>query len=212
MLAALAEEDRVRVLAATRRHKYGRGEVLFHEGDPGDTLHLIDGGHVAIRMTTENGDVATLAVLGPGECFGEQALLSSAARRLGTAVAVERAETLALSRDEFVRLRDERPSIDGFLVEALAAQVRQLTAHLLEARYTPGDTRIMRHLASLAQLYRSDGNAVIPVTQEDIATMAGVTRPTVNRVLQCLAGEGVVAISRGRIEVLQLDVLESRAH
>lgn len=95
-LEGVPEEDRRRLLAATRRRRFARREVLFHEGDPGDTVHR---GRVAVRITTPSGDVATLRVRGPGEVIGELALLDSASRWLATVVALERSETLALHRD-----------------------------------------------------------------------------------------------------------------
>ena len=74
MLEALPEEDRRRVLAACRRRRFAQKEIIFHDGDPGDTLHLIDRGDVAVRVTTPFGDVATLAAtaqaLGPARAAG----------------------------------------------------------------------------------------------------------------------------------------------
>ena len=65
LLDCLDDDERRQLLSETTRRRFKRGEVLFHDGDPGDTLHLIDKGHVAIRTTTPLGDVATFAVLGP---------------------------------------------------------------------------------------------------------------------------------------------------
>ena len=84
LLRPLEEEDRRRVLAAASRHRYRRAEAIFREGDRGDSLHLLDKGHVAVQMTTPLGDVLTLAVLGPGEMFGELAVLSSQPFRTAT--------------------------------------------------------------------------------------------------------------------------------
>ena len=69
LLRPLTEEDRRRVLAASSRHRYRRGEAIFREGDRADCLHLLDKGHVAVQMTTPLGQILTLAVLGPGEMF-----------------------------------------------------------------------------------------------------------------------------------------------
>src|SRR5438034_8776627 len=91
-LTRLGDDDRRRLLEVARRRKFKHGEVVFHEGDPGDSLYLIDKGHVAIRVTTALGDVATLVVLGPGEAFGEGALLAADDCRTASAVAVESLE------------------------------------------------------------------------------------------------------------------------
>ena len=74
------KEEIERVLATARRRRFSTSEVVFHEGDPGDSLHVIVEGHFAVRVTTPYGDVATLVVLDGGEIFGEMALLAVAAR------------------------------------------------------------------------------------------------------------------------------------
>ena len=73
LLAGLSDADRRAVAARMVRRSFRKGETLFHEGDPGDSLHLIEKGRVAIRPSTPLGEVVTLAILGPGESFGEQA-------------------------------------------------------------------------------------------------------------------------------------------
>jgi CRP/FNR family cyclic AMP-dependent transcriptional regulator len=202
-LARLRDDDRRRLLELARRRKFKRGEVVFHEGDPGDSLYLIDKGHAAIRVTTALGDVATLVVLGPGEAFGEGALLAADARRTASAVAVESLEARSVQRSDFEALRAGHPSINQFLIDVLAAQVRRLSAHLVEALYVNVDARVMRRVQALAALY-ADGSptVTIPLTQDDIATMAGTTRPTANRVLKAAEDDGIVLLARGRVEVL----------
>lgn len=209
MLESLAEDDRRRVLVAARRRRYARREVLFHEGDPGDTLHLIDSGRVAVRVGTALGDTATLTVLGSGDVLGELALAEGATgRRTASAVALEKTETLVLSYDAFEELRKEHPTVERFLVAVLAAQVRRLSNHLVEALYVSADTRVARRLLELDDVYAGDE---ITLTQEDVATLAGTSRATVNRVVGELEAAGAVALRRGRIAIVDRDGLAKRA-
>lgn len=213
ILDGIPEDDRRRVLAATRRRRFGRREVLFHEGDPGDSVHLIDRGRVSVRMTTPLGDVAMLNVRGAGEVVGELALLDPASRRSASVVALEPTETLALHRDEFAELRDRQPSVDRFLVAILASEVQRLSSRLAEALYVSVDTRVLRRLVDLAELYASDGRSPIeiPFTQEELGSIAGTSRATVNRVLGEIEAEGIVEVRRGRILVLEETALQRRA-
>jgi len=208
LLETLSDEDRRRVLSAARRRRYRRREVLFHEGDPSETLHLVDSGRVAIRVGTAMGDTATLVVLGPGDVLGELSLVSGdVGRRTASAVALEAAETLTLDRSAFDELRREHPTVERFLVAVLAAQVRRLSQHLVEALYVPADIRVARRLLELDAVY--DGEE-ITLTQEDVATLAGTSRATVNRVIGELEAFGAVAVRRGRIAVVDHNKLLKR--
>ena len=213
-LEGVPEEDRRRLLAATQRRRFARREVLFHDGDLGDTVHLLDRGRVAVRITTPAGDVATLRVRGPGEVIGELALLDARFRRAATVVALERVETLALHRDEFFELRRRHPSVDAFLVNVLAEEVRRLSLLLVEALHVPVDTRVLRRLVALADAYREpgvDGPIEVPLTQEDLASLAGTSRATVNRVVGEAERAGLVERRRGRIVVVRPQELADRS-
>ena len=117
-----------------------------------------------------------------------------------------------LLRRDLDELRATQPSIDRFLVEVLASQVRRLSQRVLEALYEPADRRVVRRLAELAEIY-DDGEPpiVIGLRQDDLATMAGTTRSTTNRVLQQLVEAGVVWVRRGRIEVHDVPALRRAA-
>jgi CRP-like cAMP-binding protein len=208
LLEVLGPEDSRTLLSRMARRRFRRNDTLFHEGDPGDTLHIIDKGHVAIRTTTSLGDVATLTVLGPGAIFGEQALLHDPGRRTASAVALDDVETRVLHSAEFEALRSSHPKVERFVVDVLAAQVRRLTAQLVEALYVSAERRVIHRLADMVRLYRRESGPIeIPLKQEDIASMAGTTRPTANRVLKQLEADGVIELARGRIIVVEPDRL-----
>jgi len=127
-------------------------------------------------------------------------------------VALEPVETMSMDSTTFDHLRRAHPSVERFLVEALAAQVRRLTGHLVEALYVPAEQRTLRRLLELLRQYRSSGNSwTVPITQQDLAAMAGTSRPTVNRVLRGMEEAGVLRLGRGRIEVLDVVALRHRA-
>ncbi len=200
ILSALGDEEQRAVVAATRRRRFARGEVVFHRDDPADTLHLVSAGCFAVRVITRLGETATLSLAGPGECFGELALVRPDAVRTATVQALEAGETYALRRPELDRLRRVHPQIDAFLVNLLANRVAELTERLVDALYTPAPQRVSRMLDQLAERYRDrSGAATIPLTQEDLAGLAGTSRITVSRVLGDLRRRDLVEIQRGRI-------------
>ncbi|MEJ7708076.1 MAG: Crp/Fnr family transcriptional regulator [Nocardioidaceae bacterium] len=214
LLASLSDAERRQVLASARLRHFGRGEVVFHEGDPGDSLHLVSAGRLAVRSSTPNGDAVTLNVLSPGSFFGELALMRQGAphQRTATVIALEATETLSVSASSFHRLCDTHPRVEQLLATLLAKRVEELSERLLEALFVGLDRRVFRRLVELHDIYATDdGVATIPLTQEHLADLVGGTRPSVNQVLQKLAAQHVVALGRGRIDVLDRTTLQRRA-
>ena len=158
-----------------------------------------------MRIGTRDGDTAMLNLVGPGETFGEIALLDDSAPRSATVVAIEAGETRAIQKLDFDALRARHPGVADILATALALRVRRLSELLVEAHYESADTRVLRRVAELA----SDGGEV-PLTQEELSNLAGTSRATVNRVLREAQARGEVALRRGRIEVLDAERLGRR--
>jgi CRP/FNR family transcriptional regulator, cyclic AMP receptor protein len=207
----LPDVEKAELLTTTRRRRFRRADTIFHEGDPGDTLHVITKGIVAIKVTTPLGDVVTLTVLGPEESFGEHAAIGDGAPRSASAVAVTEVETLCINRAALDELRRHRPRVEQLIVAMLAEQVRRTTEHLLEALYVPADKRILRRLLHLQGIGGGDEGTALPFTQDDIASMAGTSRPTVNRALTRLRDDGLIELGRGRVTVLDRAAIERKA-
>jgi CRP/FNR family transcriptional regulator, cyclic AMP receptor protein len=198
------------MLTIARRRPFDRGEVVFHEGDPADSLHLIVSGRFAARIRTPLGDTTLLAIYGPGDAFGELALVAPPSHRSATVVALEAAETRSVFREDFASLRKRHPAVDRVLVSLLAERIREMNERLLEAHYVDAETRVRRHLGQLATVYERNGESVIPLTQEEIAEIAGTSRATVNRVLREEERRGAIELQRGRTRIVDPEQLTRR--
>ena len=207
MLEGLPDAEVRRVIASAHRRRFARGEVLFHEGDPATTVHLVAKGRILIRVTTPRGEVATVDLVLAGDVVGELALLSPGRRRGASAVALEPTETLSIDETTFSALRRDDPVVSDFLVQLLAARVHRLTDRLLEALYLPADVRLLRRILELAEVYGD----IVPLTQEDLAGLAGTTRATVNRALRREEKLGTIVLTRGRVAVVDRDGLVQRS-
>ncbi len=211
LLADLPAEDVRELLSIARRRTFEKGEVVFHRDDPAESLHLIVRGRFAARVTTPLGDSVLLEVLGPGQAFGEVALLLPGARRSATISALEDGETRSVLRDDFARLQKSHPGVKDVLLRLLAEQVRRASDRIVEAHYVDAETRVRRRVCELAETYSGAGErTVVPLTQEDLAAMAGTSRATVNRVLREEEKRGTVALQRGRVTVLDTAELGRR--
>jgi CRP/FNR family transcriptional regulator, cyclic AMP receptor protein len=150
-------------------------------------------------------------VLGPGASFGEVALLLPDARRSATVSALEDGETRSVFRDDFTRIQREHPGVKDVLLRVLADGLRRASDRIVEAHFVDAETRVRRRLVELAEVYGGDGEAAaIPLTQEDLAAMAGTSRATVNRVLRSEQREEAVALRRGLVSVRDVAALRRR--
>jgi CRP/FNR family transcriptional regulator, cyclic AMP receptor protein len=209
LLRGLPAEDVRNLLSIARRRRFAKREVVFHRQDPADSLHLVAKGRFAIRVMTSLGETVTVAVRGPGDSFGEMALVGRDLRRAATVAALEEAETFSIFKDDFHRIRRQHPGVTDVLIAFLAGEVIRQNELLLEALYLPVERRVIRRLGELAEMYAAAGE--IPLTQEELAEMAGASRATVNAVLRQEQERGTIELRRGRITVTKSEELARRA-
>lgn len=212
LLHDVPDDDVRELLSIARRRTFGKGEVVFHRGDPADTLHLVSKGHFAARIVTPTADSALLAIHGPGSVFGEMAMLEAGARRSATIAAIEGGETFSVLRENYLALQRRHPAVAVVLLRLLADRLRDANERIVAAHYLDADERVRWALLRLARSYAVDGapTFVIPLTQEQLAELAGVARPTLNRVLQDEAARGLLELQRGKVTVLDGDALGRR--
>lgn len=119
-------------------------------------MFMIRRGHVAARVVTEHGDEMTLVVLGPGDTFGELALIGARHSRGATVVTLDAVDTWMLSRSQLTTLRADRPGMDQILIDLPTRQVDLLTGQLLEALYVPVRHHVVRALLRLCARYDTE--------------------------------------------------------
>ncbi|MBT5757038.1 MAG: Crp/Fnr family transcriptional regulator [Acidimicrobiaceae bacterium] len=193
------------VLARTVERSYSADMVLCREGDAPDGMYLLEQGRVLVQSLTIDGAAVGLSVVDEGDVVGEQALLAQTARS-ATVTAVRPTIVRLLRPTQFRELRAERPEIDQFLVQVLDARLREMSRRLAEAVHSSAEERVCRRVLALGSAF--DGT--IRLSQASLASLAGTTRPTVNRVLQDLVRDETVRLRRARIEVVNPEALAAR--
>jgi CRP-like cAMP-binding protein len=195
--------------------RFRRGEVLFHEGDPGDALFIVASGGVKVVVPSEEGGEAILATLRRGDFLGELALLDGAPRS-ASAIALEATDMLALPRDQFRALANTQPAIRDALLEAMARELRRLTTHVAELHFLDLTGRLAARLTRLAsehgeQLPNGSIRLDARLTQSDLAAMIGATRQSVNKLLGEFEEEGLLRLERDTIVVPDVQALSRAA-
>jgi CRP-like cAMP-binding protein len=196
--AGLGEEaiEAVAVLCVSRR--LDPGETLFLKGDPGDALYAVRRGQIRIATSSASGRRLTLNLLGPGDVFGEVALLDGRPRT-ADAVAAEPTELYTVHRRDFCDLLERRPMVATRIIELLCERIRWMSAQMEERALLPLEARLAHRLVALSEDYGRE----LHVSQEELAIFVGASRESVNRQLQNWRRQGLVELSRNCIRVLQ---------
>lgn len=195
--AGLGEEaiDAIAVLCVLRR--LDAGETLFLKGDPGDAFYAVRRGQIRIATGNASGRRLTFNLLGPGDVFGEVALLDGRSRT-ADAVAVEPTDLYMVRRRDFFGLLEQRPAVAIRIIELLCERIRWMSAQMEERALLPLETRLAHRLVALSEDYGHE----LHVSQEELAIFVGASRESVNRQLQNWRRRGWVELSRNRIRVL----------
>ncbi|MCH2591333.1 MAG: Crp/Fnr family transcriptional regulator, partial [Planctomycetales bacterium] len=178
--------DAVTELASQMRlRKVRRGDRIFSQGDPGDSLFLVASGRIKIFIEDAEGEQLTILFCGPGNCFGEMALLDGKARS-ATAEALEQTEVWVVTRRSFLDLVRNSPEISIEVIAFLCSKLRTNLARMEEFIFLDTYDRVGRQLLRIAT--RDDsGTYTVKITQEELARVVGNSREQVNRVLAALA-------------------------
>ncbi|MGA3030802.1 MAG: Crp/Fnr family transcriptional regulator [Candidatus Limnocylindrales bacterium] len=215
LFAGMGKDSLHAISRTLRTRRFRRGEVLFHEGDPGDALFVVASGAVKVVVPSEDGDEAILATLRRGDFLGELALLDGAPRS-ASAIALEQTEVMALPREQFRALVASEPAIRDALFAALAGELRRLTTHVAELHFLDLTGRLAARLTHLAEEHgeRGPDGAIrldAPLTQSDLAAMIGATRQSVNKLLGEFEADGLLRLERDIIVVPDLARLSNAA-
>lgn len=209
MFTGLAPEVRQRVVAAAVPRNYRKGQVLFNENDPGDSLIVLKRGAVAVYRSSPTGERAMLSVVRPPDVFGEVSLLDGSARS-ASAEAIEDCATLALSRAAFLELVHSNPAILDAVMRSLGALVRRLTEQNADHVFLDLPGRVAKALVRLAGASQA-AMVTIELNQSQLAEMAGGSRQSVNQAIGTFAARGWLRTEGRRIVVTDLPALRRRA-
>jgi CRP/FNR family cyclic AMP-dependent transcriptional regulator len=212
ILAPLSEDERRLVLQHCQRTRYQAGAFVYHAGQKGDALHVITKGRVTASAGGALGEPVTLSIMGPGEAFGEMALIDPGHGRTATIKAIEPTETLVLRQGDFDELRRRHPAVNEMLIRLLVARVHRLTTQVAELAELPAPARIFRRLLALGELFEViDTDVPIPISQHQLASLAHTKLRITSKVLGDARASGVLETSRRRISVHDWSAVRSAA-
>jgi CRP/FNR family cyclic AMP-dependent transcriptional regulator len=207
LFSRLGEASLDAVLRLTRRRKFRKDEVIFHEKEPGDSLFIILHGRVKVAIFGDDGKEVTLSILSEGDFFGEMSLLDQEPRS-ATIVAEEDCELLSLQRDDFTHAIEQDPGMSASLIQVLASRLRKANHQISTLALLDVYGRVARVIQELAEeegKRLKDGRVVVRrPTHMDIAHRIGSSRETVTRMMRDLEENGHIE-TQGREIFLRPD-------
>ncbi|MDQ3850331.1 MAG: Crp/Fnr family transcriptional regulator [Actinomycetota bacterium] len=214
--AELAPADLGRVAAVAVPRSFAAQQVIFREGDPGDTCYIVRRGRARATRAHPDGRTITLAHFGPGDIFGELAMFDDE-RRSATVETIDPVAALAVLGPDMRRLLREHPEIAVTLVITLGRRLREANERISRLSFQTVPSRVAGVLIGLVEQARSqraapaapsgDGDVVLTITQADVAQLAGSSRESASRFLAVLERAGVLTQGRGRLTVHDPDAL-----
>lgn len=205
LLAALTEPETRELVKRAHIQRLAAGDVVFRKDDPGDGLYGVLDGRVVVTAESAEGKELILNMFGPGEFFGEIALLDGKGRT-ATAVARDASRLLFLSRAAFLPFLGQHHEIAVRIIAFLCERLRRTTLVVEDSAFLSVATRLAKQLAALAAGAPVD--ATVRLSQEELAQTLGVTREMVSRQLATWREAGVVEMGRGWIKVCDREALD----
>ena len=213
LFAPLSADEHIGLARLLQPRPFRAGQTIFMQGDPGNGLYIIQTGRVKIMVTSSAGKNLLISSLGPGDFFGELALLDGEPRS-ADALAREACQLLLLRRDDFLSFLQARPGVAIQLLAILSRRLRRTTQQMQDVAFSDVPTRLARVLLALAEAQGTPGPDGLTisrrVTQTELAEMIGATRESANKWLAAYEREGLIRQQRGIITLLAPDQLRER--
>jgi len=214
LFAGLDDEAASALSDAMGTIRLTKGQVLFHEGDAEDRLYVVITGKIKLGRSGSAGRENLLAVLGPGQMFGELSLFDPGPRST-TATAVTPCEIRTLEHDELMGWLTGRPEVARGLLAQLAGRLRRANDVVADLVFSDVPGRVAKQLLELANRFgdrREDGVHVHhDLTQEELAQLVGASCETVNKALADFAARGWIRLEPRSVTILDTERVERRA-
>jgi len=205
LFSELSRDELERISRVSVARSFPAGVRVFHEGDHSDACYLVRQGDLRVTREHPDGRAIALATLGPGDLFGELAMLDGEARSASVETLTD-SELLALPAADVRRLLADHPEISIKLIGALTKRLRETNERVARQSFQTVPSRVAGVLTQLiAEESASVGRQGITIrmTQADLAQLAGTSRESVSRFLATLERAGVVRVGRGRVTVVE---------
>ena len=206
LFAELSREELERIATVAIPRSFPKAVRVFHEGDHSDACYIVRRGDLRVTREHSDGRAIALATLGPGDIFGELAMLDGGTRSASVETLTD-SELLGLPATDVRRVIAGHGDIAAKLIVAITKRLRETNERVARQSFQTVPSRVAGVLAQLTaeeiSEERERHGITVRMTQADLAQLAGTSRESVSRFLATLERAGVVAVGRGRVTVLE---------
>jgi CRP/FNR family cyclic AMP-dependent transcriptional regulator len=202
------------VSLVTRRKNLQRRDELFHKDDEGGEIYVVASGKLKALTTSTEGDDVVFSILGPGEVFGEVALLG-ATPRTATVSAIEDCQLLVIDRRDFMSFLRTNPEVSVKLLSVLAIRLKRVSELVEDTLFLNLPMRLAKKLVSLSRAYGgevADGIRIdLRLSQEEWGDLVGTTRESINKQVRKWTESEIIRVDDGYVVILKPVELEKLA-
>ncbi len=199
LFSGLTDSQIERLAAGSVRRNFPKGRTIVAEGEPSQSLYVLLSGRAKVQRSDTEGKEVILAVLGPGECFGEMSLIDDAPRS-ASVITLESSDFMSINKDSFKSMLFQSPEICMRIMKGLVKRLREADMKIETLALLDVYGRVARVLLDFSEVVGNDRVVRSKLPRQEIAKMIGASREMVSRVMKGLELEGyIVPMPEGRL-------------
>lgn len=208
LFSGLDEKQLSQIRGIAQDKRFGRGQAIFWEGDPGNGFYLVVSGKVKVYKTSSEGKEQILHIYGPGHPIGEVPVFSGS-RFPANAMAIEKSRMLFFPRKDFVDLISGHPSLALNMLAVLSMRLRQFTVQVENLSLKEVPARLASYLVYLTSEQGSSDMVTLPISKGQLASLLGTIPETLSRIFNKMTRQGLIKVKGSEITIVNKDKIEA---
>ncbi len=206
LFSGLGAEHFSKIIPLAKHLKFGKGRLIFNEGEPGNGFYIVETGKVKIFKLSFEGKEQILHIYGPGKAFGEVPVFEGN-NFPASAMAMAKSKILFIPRDKFVALISETPGLAMNMLGMLSMRLREFTIQIENLSLKEVPARLASYVLTLSEEHDMAGKVILPISKAQLANLIGTTPETVSRVLKKMTDASLIEVETKAITIIDYDGL-----
>ncbi len=207
LFSGLSDDHLAKIASVSSILGFDRGEMIFHEGDKGNGLYMVEQGTVKVFKLSFEGKEQILHIYGPGHTFGEVPVFEGKDFP-ASAMAIEKSSILFLPREKFVSLITSTPGLGMNLLADLSRRLREFTVQIENLSLKEVPARLSAYILTLSKEQKNTKRITLPISKAQLSNLIGTTPETVSRVFKKMMESGLIEVQTKTIIIRDMEGLQ----